>query len=230
MITNPLFYHSLISYTNLAFTVYICLGAFYVYLWDKKKQRGYLILSALLTGLSTWTRSVEPFWLAIFILVFIVAVYRKKIWDVLIFSLFFFPIHEAWKIFQNSFVNIGTSTVGEVIGYTKIISSLLDGTRWVQIAGYLYKYVVVPWGAIFPAFILAAISLFIIKKTKKLFLIFFITFTLLAVLVAGTFAFSISYPGWFAIGDAVQRLSMLYYPLFIFCIALVLQESVKIKR
>lgn len=231
LISGPIFYHSLISYTNLPFAVYISLGAICVYLWDKKKQRGYLILSALLTSLSTWTRSVEPFWLAIFLVVFIVAIYRKKFWDIIVFSLCFFPIHEVWKVFQNSVTKAGgSSTVSEVIGYTKMISSLFDPARWIQIVGYLYKYVVIPWGGIFIVFILATISLFVIKKQKKLFLIFFITYALLGVLVVGTFAFSIGFIGTFSIGDAAQRLSMLFYPVFTFCIALVIQESVKEKK
>jgi hypothetical protein len=230
LISGPLFYHSLISYTNLAYTVYLSLGAIYVYLWDKKRRTGYLVLSAFLTSLSTWTRSVEPFWLGILLVVFIVAIYRRKIWDIVIFSLFFFPIREAWKVFQSWLTGAGGSTVGEVVGYTKTLPTLFDATRWVQIAGYLYKYVVVPWDTIFVAFILAIVSLFMIKKQKKLFLIFFITFALLGVLVVGTFAFSIGYAGTFAIGDAAQRLSMLFYPLFAFCIALVMQELVRLKK
>jgi len=224
LITGPIFYHSLISYTNLPYTTFLCLGALYVYLWDKKKQIGYLILSALLVGLSTWTRSVEPFWLAVFLVIFLVSIYRKRIWSVLTFSIFFFPIHEAWKVFQGSLRGTGASTVGEIVGYTKLLLALLDPTRWIQVVGYLYKYVVIPWGAIFAAFILAAISLFLIKKQRKLFLIYFITVSLLGVLAAGTFAFSEGVANWFAIGDAAERLSMLFYPLFIFCIAMVFGE------
>ena len=230
LIVQPLFYHSLISYTNLAYAVYLSLGAIYVYLWEKKKQTGYLILSALLVALSTWTRSVEPFWLAVFLVVFLVSIYRKKLLSIVTFSLFFFPIHEAWKVFQSSLAGTGASTVGEVTGYAQLLSSFLNTSKWMQVFGYLYQNVVTPWGGIFAAFILATISLFLIKKQRKLFLIFFITFALLAVMVAGTFAFSITVANWFAIGDAAERLSMLFYPLFVFCIALVIQESVKVNK
>ena len=224
LIAQPLFYHSLISYTNLAYAVYLSLGAIYVYLWEKKKQTGYLILSALLVALSTWTRSVEPFWLAVFLVVFLVSIYRKKLLSIVTFSLFFFPIHEAWKVFQSSLAGTGASTVGEVTGYAQLLSSFLNTSKWMQVFGYLYQNVVTPWGGIFAAFILATILLFLIKKQRKLFLIFFITFALLAVMVAGTFAFSVTVANWFAIGDAAERLSMLFYPLFIFCIALVFGE------
>ena len=80
-ITQPIFYHSLISLTNLPYTVYLFFAAIYIYLWDKKRERGYLILSALFTGLSTWTRSVEPFWMGLLLIVVLVSLYRKRIWE-----------------------------------------------------------------------------------------------------------------------------------------------------
>jgi hypothetical protein len=227
LIAQPLFYHSLISYTNLPFTVYLSLGSLCVYLWDKKRERGYLILSALLIGLSTWTRSVEPFWLAILLVVFLTSIYRKKIWNIVVYSLFFFPIHEIWKVFQNSIRGSSTTTVTEVASYGSILPKLLDMNKWGMVIVYLYKYVALPWGAIFAVFVLVTISLFILKKQKEFFLIFFITFALLAVLLAGTFAFSLGVENWFAIGDAAQRLSMLFYPFFVYCIALVLYELCK---
>ncbi len=227
---QPIFYHSLLSLTNLSFSVYLSLGAICVYLWDRNKERGYLILSAVLIGLSTWTRSVEPFWLGILLVIFAVSVYRKKIGSIIMFSLFFFPIREVWKVFQSSLVGKQASTAGEVVRYTKTLSNLLNTIKWKQIAGYLYENVIVPWGAIFVVFILAALSLFLLRKVRKYFLIFFITFILLAVLVAGTVELSLIAEEWYRIGDAAQRLSMLFYPLFVFCIALVVQEFVKIKK
>lgn len=230
LFAQPLFYHSLISYTNLPFTVYLSLGAISIYLWDKKKETGYLILSALLVGLSTWTRSVEPFWLAILLIVFIVSIYRKKVWNFVIFSLIFFPIHEIWKIFQSFLTGNNASTVGEITGYSKILPFLFDTQIWIQVISYLYKHVVIPWGAIFVAFVIATISSFLLKRTKELFLIFFITFILLSIMIVGTIQLSIATDYWYRIGDAAQRLSMLFYPLFTFCIALVIQKFVKMKK
>jgi len=230
LITGPLFYHSLFSYTNLTFTVYLAMGAISIFLWDKKKDSGYLILSALLIGLSTWVRSTEPFWAAVLLIVFLVSIYRKKVWNFALYSLFFFPIREVWKVFQNYLYGNGASTVTEISGYGNMFSSIFDMNRWGQVITYLYKYVVTPWGGIFAAFVVAVIALFLIKKQKDLFLIYFIVFVFLAVLILGTFSFSVTMESWYAIGDAAERLSMLFYPLFIFCIALVLSKFVKIKK
>jgi hypothetical protein len=227
---QPLFYHSMLSLTNLPFFVYLSLGAISVFLWDKKKKVGYLVLSSLLVGLSTWTRSVEPFWLAMLLIVSVVSIYRKKIWNVVIFSLISVPIYEAWKMFQASVAGKQVLTAGAGDGYVKILPALLDASRWIKIFGFLYKHVTTPWGAIFIAFVLAAILVFLFKALRKYFLIFLVTIAMLAVLVAGTFIFSLYVGNWFAIGDATERLSMLFYPLFVFCVAIVVQDLVKMKR
>lgn len=230
LLSGPLFYHSLISYTNLPYTVYLAFGSICIYLWDKKKDMGYLLLSALLMGLSTWTRSTEPFWLGVLIVVFVVSIYRKKVWNFALYSFLFFPIREIWKVFQNLLRGVGTSTTSEFADYGKVLEILLNTERQAQVAGYLYKHVVVPWGPIFMAFILAIVLLFLLKRQKKLFLMFFITFALLAVLVIGTFGLSLTVEFWYRIGDAAQRLSMLFYPFFVFCIALVIQDLFKLKK
>ncbi len=228
MMTGPLFYHSLISYTNLAFTVYLSLGAIAIFLWDKKKENGYLILSAILIALSTWTRSTEPFWLGAVFIVLLVSIYRKKIWPIFAYLTIVFPIREVWTIFQGGLKGTESSIVNEVTGYVSIASNIFDWNKWGEVFVYLYKYAVVPWGGIFVAFVLALVVTFIRKKQKEYFLIFFIVFVFLGVFVFGTYFFTTIMPNWFSIGDAAQRLSMLFYPLFIFCIALGSVEFVKI--
>jgi hypothetical protein len=230
LMAQPLFYHSLLSLTNLPYTVYLSLGAISVFLWDKKKDVGYLILSALLIGLSTWTRSVEPFWLAIFLAVVAASIYRRKVWNIITYSILFFPISRIWKVFQASVAGKQVLTAGAGDGYERILPALLDLSRWAKIFEFLYKHVIIPWGAVFVAFIVATISLFILKAQKKFFLVFFMTFLLLGVLVGGTFVFSLYVGNWFAIGDATERLSMLFYPLFIYCTTLIVQDSVKIQK
>lgn len=230
LIAQPLFYHSMLSLTNLPFSVYLSLGAICVFLWNKKREVGYLILTALLVGLSTWTRSNEPFWAAILLIVFIVSIYHKKIWETVLFSLFFFPIREAWKVFQSSLNGTNILTTGEIAGYSRTFPLIFNLERWPQVIGYLYINVFRPWGAVFVAFIVATIALFLLRKQREYFLIFFITFIFLVVLIAGTLQLSISTDYWYRIGDAAERLSMLFYPLFVYCVALVVQDIVKRKQ
>ncbi|EKD95366.1 MAG: hypothetical protein ACD_24C00508G0001, partial [uncultured bacterium] len=48
---------------------------------------------------------------------------------------------------------------------------------------------------------------------------FFITFVFLGIFLVGTYLFTSVLSNWFAIGDAAQRLSMFFYPLFVYSIA-----------
>ena len=223
LIVVPLvFEHSLISYTNLPYTSFLSLGAIYFYLWDKNRESGYLILSAILVGLSTWTRGVEPYWLAIFLVVVIVSFFRRKLFDIVIYSLFFFPIQQAWKIFQSNLLSLQQSTVGEVTNYAKDLLNVLDLNRWTLVIRYLYQYIISPWGAVFSAFILAFIYSFIVKKQKESLLIFLITFVFLSFLLMGTFIYSYTASNWMEIHDAANRMSMIFYPLLLYCIGIVI--------
>jgi len=190
-ITQPIFYHSLISLTNLPYTVYLFFAAIYIYLWDKKRERGYLILSALFTGLSTWTRSVEPFWMGLLLIVVLVSLYRKRIWDILVYSIFFFPIREVWLLFQRTLIVPVVSSTSSVT-QVNMVSSLFDPKRWREIITFFNKNLIIPWGTVFLAFSLSVIFIFLIKKQKKLFLIYLITFIFLGVMVGGIFIFSLS--------------------------------------
>jgi hypothetical protein len=227
-ITQPLFYNSLISLTNLPYAVYLFLGAIYIYLWDskltlrdKKSKVGYLILSALFTGLSTWTRSVEPFWAGLLLAVFLVSLYRKKIWNILVFFLLLFPIRQIWLVFQSSLPSKESTSLLETIR-PKILSALIDPKKWIEIIVYFYQNIIVPWGTIFAAFIIVALLVILIKKQRGHFLIFLITFIFLGLFIGGIFAFNLFYGSSMGLGDSSGRLSILFYPLFIYCIGLVL--------
>ncbi len=224
LMTGPLFYHSLYSYTNLTYTVYLSLGAILIYLWDKKGNIGYLILSALMVGLSTWVRATEPFWLASILIVVVISILRKKILGLFIYPLIVVLIHEVWRNYRIFLASTSKSTVAEVASYTGILPSIFDLERWRQIIVYLYKYTIIPWGSIFIAFILALVVIIFQKKLKKFWLVFTITIVFLAVVVLGTLYYSLTFIDWYRIGDAVERLSMIFYPLFVYSSFLVLYD------
>lgn len=219
LIAGPIFYHSLFSYTNLTYTVYLGLGAILINFWDRKRKVGYLILSALLIGLSTHVRSTEPFWAVALLVVIILSVYRKKFISILIYPLILIPLRQVWISYQ-TFLS-GSETAGFVTGteLNRFFLELTNLDRWAQVISYLYKYLVFPLCPLFMLFVFAAILL-IYKRRKEYISIFVITFLFMGVLVAGTFMFSIYLDYWNRIGDAVERLSIFFYPLFVYCIVL----------
>ena len=229
LMTGPLFYHSLFSYTNLTYTVYLSLGAILIYLWNKKGNLGCLILSALLVGLSTWVRATEPFWLASILVVVLVSVLRKKYIDILIFPLVVFPVRQMW-IFYRRYISLGVATsISDNIETSSMISELVNLNRWSEVFAFLYKYLIIPHWSIVILFALSGVLL-VVKKQRENSLIFVITIIFIGVLTAGTFIFSIYTDYWNRIGDATERLSMLFYPLFIFCTALVLYDLGRKKK
>jgi hypothetical protein len=225
LVTQPLFYHSLISYTNLPYTVYLFLAAIFLYLWDKKNEKGYLVLSALLAGLSTWTRSVEPFWAGLLLVAALVSIYRKKVWNILIYSAVFLPIREVWILFQRT-LSVPAITASKVSPtQPSMLSALFDYKRWIEIFTFLAKNIIIPWGMVFATFALSAIFIFLIRKQKKHFLIYLIALIFLGVLIGGIFMFSLSFKGALNLGESAERLSMLFYPLFIYCIAVAFDDT-----
>src|SRR4030042_6796381 len=115
LVTTPsIFAHSMIVYTNLPYTIYLVMGAIYLYFWLVRKEVRYLALSGLMTGLSTWTRSTEPFWLTNLIIVFAFFLYKRKPLAILLYLLFFLPIQQSWKIFESRTIGQLYSTAGQI--------------------------------------------------------------------------------------------------------------------
>ena len=230
LMTGPLFYHSLYSYTNLTYTVYLSLGAILIYFWsskltlrDRKGDIGYLILSALLIGFSIHVRATEPFWLAAILIVIIVSIIKKKYLYAFIYPLVVLPIRQIWVSYQG-FVSAGSATnITNKMGIDTLLPELINWNRWDQIIGFLYKYLVLPQWPLFALFFLSGVIL-MLKKQKEQLLMFVITILFVAVLIAGTFIFSIYLDYWNRIGDATERLSMIFYPLLVYSSALLLYD------
>lgn len=221
LLTVPRIYsQSLVAYTNLPYMVYFSIGTIYFYLWDKKRDIGYLIISAVLVGLSTWARSSEPFWLVIFGTAVLVSIFRKRILDVLIFSIIFFPIQQVWMNFRSYITSSGSTTVQITASLSRVFN-IFNYSRWLEVINFLYKSIFLSWGPILLMFIFAVIYTLNSKVIYKVFLIYFMTISLLIFLVLGTYIFSFSFPDWSEIPDSAARVAMLYYPLLIYSIALI---------
>ena len=221
LLTIPqIFNMSIVAYTNLPYMTYFSLGALYFYIWDKDGKKGYLILSALLVGMSTWVRSTEPFWLVILGLVILFAIIRKRYKDILVFPIFFFPIRQAWESFGLSSISFG-STVGQVTGATSVLVNYFSVQKLQDIINFLYKGVILVWGPVFILFLGAVIYSLTTRRIKSIYMIYLITFTILAMLLAGTYVFSFAFPQWSEIPDSASRMAMIFYPLFIYSTALV---------
>ncbi len=215
-----IFNQSVVSYTNLPFLTYFSLGAIYYFISDSKRTPGYLILSAILVGLSTWTRFAEPFWLAVFGIVIIMALYRRRILDIITFAILFFPIRQVW-INLKVLVVPQVTTLNEFISAATVSTNIFNFGRWLEVIVFLYNSVFLNWGPVFILFLVASAYAVITKKMKKnVFLMYLITYSLLATFIFGTFFYSFSTPSWSQIPDSASRTAMIFYPLFLCTVAL----------
>lgn len=223
LMTGPLFYHSLYSYTNLTYTVYLSLGAILIYLWSRKWDIGYLILSVLLIGFSIHIRATEPFWLAAILLVLVVSIIKKRYIGIFVYLLIILPMRQIWVSYQQVISTGMVVNITNKIGISSTLPELANFSRWSEVLDFLYKYLIIPQWPLFALFFLSGVVL-MLKKQKEQLLMFVITILFVAVLIAGTFIFSIYLDYWNRIGDATERLSMIFYPLLVYSSALLLYD------
>jgi hypothetical protein len=224
-----IFDHSTFAYTNLPYTIFLATGSIYLFTWfSKKKPIGYLILSAVLVGLSTWTRSAEPFWMVnIFVLAFL-SMYRfkKYLFPTLIYIISFLLIKEPWSsviYYQPVSTSIGNASpiTAEAGWYaTTLLRTTFNQARIGEVAVFIYQNVIVSW---FPLLFLFLFCVFVnfrgfLKKNNT----FILAMILLhfALLLYGTYRFSFNDSSWSLIPDSARRMAMFFIPLMIYYVGL----------
>jgi hypothetical protein len=232
--TPTIFDHSTFAYTNLPYTVFLSIGSIYLFTWlVKKKPIGYLILSAILMGLSTWTRIAEPFWaINILILVFFsIYKFKKYLFPTILYIICFLFIREPWKLVNShQLVDSGAvktlPVISEAGAYaTALLETTFNQVRICEVAVFVYQNVIVSW---FPLLFLFLFCVFInlkgfFKKSGTLFLV--IILLNFGLLLYSSYLFSFNFSGWKDIPDSARRMAMFFMPLMIFYTGLSLGEN-----
>jgi 4-amino-4-deoxy-L-arabinose transferase-like glycosyltransferase len=231
--TPTIFDHSTFAYTNLPYTIFLATGSIYLFTWlIKKKTIGYLVLAGVFTGLSTWTRSAEPFWMVNIFMLVLFSIYRFKKYLVptLIYVISFLFIKEPWVLvsyYQSVSPGIGTTSpiAAEASSYAaRLLGTTFNLARIGEVVVFIYQNVIVSW---FPLLFLFIFCIFvnlgdIFKKSNTLFLVTILLHFVF--LLCATYVFSFGYAGWSAIPDSARRMAMFFMPLMIFYIGLSLGE------
>jgi hypothetical protein len=228
-----IFDHSTFAYTNLPYTIFLTIGSMYLFTWfAKKKPVGYLVLAGIFTGLSTWSRAAEPFWIINMLVLVLLTLskFRKFALPALIYTVSFMIIKLPWNLIINdqsaaadfAVYSAITADVNSYIAKLSVTMFSLD--RIGEVAVFIYKNVIVSW---FPLFFLFLFYVFVnfkdfFKKTSTLFLtIIFLYFILL---VTGSYVFSFNFSEWINIPNSAGRMAMFFLPLMVFYIGLSLGE------
>ncbi len=217
LVTTPVILgHSTFAYTNLPYAIYFVMGTIHLYIWMVRQKGGYLVLSALMVGLSAWTRISEPFWLTNLTILILYSLWKRKFLSPILYSLFFFSIQQPWKIFENRVLKGTLSTVGQIELSVITIIQQCNFVRAVEVLPYLFKTTVEPW-----ILVVVLLGLAIVKKGRKifqeketLFLVFIIINFLL--LILGGYVFTFGYSEWRVISESATRMAIFFPPLIIF--------------
>jgi len=185
-----IFANTFIAYTNLPYTVFLILGALYIYLWTEERDWRDLLMGIILSAATFWVRSF-PFAVVNFGLVFLAIPFIKKYAKYLslltigaVLVLYFLPVTHAiadylkwavyeyyspyWVVFIAFFLS-GLFSESKnwfwILAYTGYGLVLLAGTfvfnqKWPGYYQGIYDAVRRMMIFINPAIILAAISIF----------------------------------------------------------------------
>lgn len=202
------FWHAQIPYTNLPYSAFLGLGAVYI-------LSGMPIVGALLTGLSAWTRSVEPFWIANLLILVGMGIWRKDYLRTIFSLIVITPFERAWKIYVAHIHNVATANpVAQVVSTTKSIaldvaSSSSSPDKISIFADSLQFFIANAVRPYLPILILFSLSiaLKIYRKSNNwwgelLVLMYF------GIAYAGTYIFASSQPYWNEIPGSLERMMM----------------------
>ena len=213
-------YHSTVEYTNLPYAVYFGLGALLAIYGITARKKGYLMLSAICIGLSTWTRSQEPFWIVPALLVMGSFFLRKKFASItpylyVVIILFF---RQSWLSYVGSisrgmnWPDMNLVQTSFSIDIKKIALSIL----------YAFKNTLWRRKASFFILLLSLVHVFSEKRVTKYLNELILLGLCLSIIFVGTYFFSVNFRWWDQIGDSVTRMSMFLLPLFYYFSAMAL--------
>jgi hypothetical protein len=222
-VSPRIFDHSLSAYTNLPYLTYIVMGSIYLYFGIKNKDFGSFIISSVLIGLSTWTRSTEPFWLSCVIVAAIFPLIGKKwLWPVL-YILGVGSIMLPWRYFQTLYHEGTVNVAGQVFSASYGVAQSLQPDTVKATLDFVKTNVVYAYFAYFLLLGLVLIYKFVKKSGDWILPI--LIFLNLGLIVAGSLIFVRSVSYWQDIPDSLTRMAMFVPSLVIFLFAVTISDN-----
>lgn len=235
-INTLLFQHSILAYTNLPYTIYFSLGVIYIYQFVLQKRFNFagLILSALLIGLSSWTRYTEPFWLLPIIIIIPLAFQYKKYLFPVVYGLVIYTFRYPWSLFLKSnfyeVTSVENSTNNILVEINKMIAGI-NIHSLSELTNYIVKNSITQNILLWMAFLLSALLVYRIneKNRPNQIIPLFIICGIMFMIIAGAYLYYLTgvYGDWIQLGDSISRISMVFVPLMLFFIGINLAYFLK---
>ena len=224
LMTIPLMYeHATNAYTNFPFAFYFGVGTLYLYRWMLTQKRGFLALSSLLLGLSSWVRRESLlFFLGYLVIVLVYSIPRRQFFVPLLFSIPYFSIEFLWGTYTLNILSIRSATaMPYLLASLRRWHEIFDFMRWKGVATLLRSRVA---GFRMPFFLLIPIIFLYLDKIRQHVFLFLLVVSNLVLFGVGTYFF-ITIRGWAPFGSAPTRLFMMFVPIICYFVALVTTEE-----
>jgi len=206
--SSELFDHATFAYTNLPYTAYLIAGLLYLL----SPARRELIIGALLIGLSSWTRSAEPFWLLAWALLLYQSLSLKDMKAFLLGSLVLYGIRYGWTGYYNSVVSALIGTVPSLTSGLSIASISSLFTKIPDYYWYLRLNVIDPYRGywLLP---LPMIFIWLKHRSPRLLLFTLLILSTLGMVISGVMLMSLYVASWADIGTSARRMVLFIIPL-----------------
>lgn len=206
--SSELFDHATFAYTNLPYTTYLIAGLLYLL----SPARRELIIGSVLIGISSWTRSAEPFWLLAWLLLIFQSFRFKDFRSLVLGSLALYGIRYGWTQYYNSVVS---ALLGEVPSLTTNLSISGIVSIFPQLPSY-YWYLRLNVIDPYLGYWFLSIHMFIVwlkSRSPRLGLFILLQLATLGIVVAGVMLMSLYLTSWADIGTSARRMVLFVIPL-----------------
>jgi len=231
---NPFLYgHSLMSYTNLPYTVMLAVGfAFILFsFFNRRLDFRDFFLGAILVSLSSWVRSTEPFWLLAFPFIILFSLYSKKIFHFIFLSLIVYSPKFVWFEFLKEYKVVSASYASRALVGVKNMALNIFSLNHNKILSYFFKNMIFPYSILLIVFFVSLLLLFYRLRKKGFGLNFknaelifwllpsFLVILFLALMLLGLYLFMFSFGDYaFEIVDSAKRSTKPLVPIILFSV------------
>jgi len=233
-INATIYRHSLISYTNSPYTIFLGVGfAYLIYsFFEKGIKTNMVYLGVLFISLGSWVRVSEPFWLLAVPFILLFLIYSKKIIHVLGLLFILYIPRFLWFKFLSDYKVIGRSNdIGSLLSIKGVVLNFFSLNQ-IKIISYFYKNMISPYSILLIIFLISFTLLayyFFRKETAKfklknsqplfLFLPSILVFLCIAIMLLGIYIFMFIFGDYaFKIVDSAERSTMPLIPFLLFSI------------
>lgn len=223
LVTVPFFYEQAgDALTNFPFAFYFSVGTFYLYRWMLDQKRGFLVLSGLLLGLSSWVRRESLiFFLGYLVVLTIYSISRRRFRAPLLFAVPYLAIEFLWGTYTLNVLQIRSATaIPILLGALRRWPEAFNLTRWKEIGPFLWSRL----GNFRMFFFLPVVAILLyVDKIRQHRFLFLLVLSNLLIFAGGSYFF-IVIRGWTTFSDSPTRLFLMLLPVICYFVALVTGE------